>query len=99
MLLSFKIVAPACTLSFDILLFFILLFFFSVFFVAIFLFIDNYFTLDVLVPEFLMPYNPSCGGMGPCLNNLQEQTDSAITACAVVDIRYYLVLPPGQKTV
>lgn len=48
-----------------------------------------------------MPYNPSCGGRGPCLNNLQEQKGSTITACAVADIRYlqYLVLPPGQKTV
>lgn len=35
---------------------------------------ENYFTFEVLVPEFLMPYSPSCGGMEPCLNNLKGQT-------------------------
>lgn len=35
-----------------------------------------FFTFEVLVPEFLMPYSPSCGGMGLSLNNLQGKAPS-----------------------
>lgn len=83
MLLSFKIVPSAYTLSFAILLFFCLM--------------RIIFTLEVLVPEFLMPYNPSCGGRGPCLNNLQGQTGSAITACAAADTRYLSCFATGTE--
>lgn len=62
---------------------------------AIFLFNENYFTLEVLVPEFLMPYNPSCGGRGACLNNLQGQT--GITACAAADFRYLSCFATGTE--
>lgn len=36
-------------------------------------------TFAVLVPDFLMPYSPSCGGTGLSLNNLQGQTPSHVT--------------------
>lgn len=38
-----------------------------------------FFTFAVLVPEFLMPYSPSCGGTGLSLNNLQGQTPAHVT--------------------
>lgn len=43
-------------------------------FIVIIYYNENYFTCEVLVPEFLMPYSPSCGGKEPCLNNLKGQT-------------------------
>lgn len=39
-----------------------------------------FFTFDVLVPEFLMQYSPSCGGMGLSLNNLQVQASPHVTS-------------------
>lgn len=43
-------------------------------FTVVIFYSKNYFTFEVLVPEFLMPYSPSCGVMELCLNNLKGQT-------------------------
>lgn len=36
-------------------------------------FLKFIFTFVVLVPDFLMAYSPSCGGVGLSLNNLQTE--------------------------
>lgn len=43
-------------------------------------FLPFFFTFVVLVPEFLMAYRPSCGGIGLSLNNLRGQRSSYVTA-------------------